>query len=94
MSDDNEIPKSANLGHWSANEFHVTAASWRGEYGESFEVGIRHKTTDKFTLIQSRGWNRRTVITAGLAIATLLDSGLSPDKIGDLFCGPRGTAND
>jgi hypothetical protein len=81
----NDFPKSENVGRWEAKDFWVTAGSWDTGYGPSYEIGIRRKSKfDSFILIQAN-WDKRTVNLAGEAIRMLLDAGLSPSEIKDLF---------
>lgn len=67
---------SENIGRWDAGEYHVTAGIWRtrieGTLFDTFEIGIRHLRTGKFTLLQSSKYNHQSVQEVANAIAHLI----------------------
>ena len=79
-----QIPYSKNVARVESKDYWITAAEWNNTYGSSYEIGIRHKVTDAFELLQS-GWNDRTVRIAALAVATLLDSDLTIQDVRDVL---------
>lgn len=79
-----EYPRSVNVGRSESKEYWITAASWDTGYGPSFEIGIRRKDDRDFTLIQA-GWDEETVKMAMNAVAILLDHGISPSAIREVF---------
>lgn len=68
-------PLSENIGIYEAGEYIVTAAIWRtniqGNLYDTYEIGMREKSTGKFTLLQS-DFNHQTVQEVANAIASLL----------------------
>lgn len=69
-------PKSENIGIYEGGEYLVTAASWSsfvgGHYGTSYEIGIRHKETGQFWLLQSEKYNHQSVQEVANSIGHLL----------------------
>jgi hypothetical protein len=67
---------SENIGRYEAGEYYVTAAIWRtrieGRLYDTYEIGIRHIPTGKFTLLQSEKYNHQSVQEVANAIAHLL----------------------
>ena len=70
---------SENIGRYKAGNYLVTAAIWRPHLAyangqvDTYEIGIREKTTGKFWLFQS-DLNHQTVQEVASAIALLLGS--------------------
>lgn len=52
-SKENQEPKSENIGIYDGGEWIITAASWTSVGWTSYEIGIRHKKTGKFYMIQN-----------------------------------------
>lgn len=77
-----ERPLSENIGKYDAGEYYVTAGIWRTRIEHSlfdtFEIGIRHLPTGKFTLLQSEKYNYQSVQEVANAIAHLLRLSCSP----------------
>jgi hypothetical protein len=71
-----ESKLSENIGKYDAGEYFVTATIWRtniqGLLYDTFEIGIREKTTGKFTLLQNSKWNHQSVQEVANAIAHIL----------------------
>jgi hypothetical protein len=70
-----EVKLSENIGRYEAGEWWVTAGIWRpmgGGFGDSYEIGIRHKASGKFYLLQNRGFNHQSVQDVANAIAMLI----------------------
>jgi hypothetical protein len=65
---------SENIGFYEAGDYVVSAAIWRPTcgFGPSFEIGIRHKITGKFWLLQSALWNHQSVQEMANVVATML----------------------
>lgn len=72
-----ETKLSENIGTYEAGEYIVTAAIWRvfsdvaNGYGDTFEIGIRRKSTGHFWLMQGN-WNHQSVQDVANAVAMLL----------------------
>lgn len=80
-----EYPISKNVGRCEAKHYWITAALWDTGYGPSYEIGIREKAErQNFTLIQGR-WHEHSVLVAARAIGHLLDSGMKPEHIHEVF---------
>ncbi len=78
---DEDIPKSENLMRTEARGYFITAASWSGIYGTSYEIGLREKEGgQKFELLQAN-WKQKGVLVAARAVALLLDAGFSVNEI-------------
>ena len=70
-----EKPLSEKINEYDGGEYWVTAAIWRTRIGhnlyDTFEIGIRHKKSGNFKLLQS-DFNHQTVQEVANAIAHLL----------------------
>lgn len=83
MTNKTEKPLSENIAFYDAGDYTVSAAIWRtmidGSLYDTFEIGIRHKETNKFKLFQD-GFNRVSATEVAKAISHLLATGyFSPD---------------
>lgn len=67
-------PMSENVARYEAGDYFVTAGIWRpiAGFGPSYEIGIRHKLTGKFYLLQNRRFEHQSVQDVANAIAMLL----------------------
>lgn len=78
----NDHKMSENVGRYEAGEYYVTAGTWQPDrdFGPSYEIGIRHKASGKFHLLQNRNFNFQSVQEVANAIAHLIgDAGESYD---------------
>lgn len=75
MSD--QEARSIKLGEFSSSQFNVTAASWansiEGFNYPSYEIGIRDRFNNEFTLLQSDRFSAHTVVGIAKAISILLE---------------------
>lgn len=71
-------PKSENIGRFDGGDYLITAALWENCLGKSYEIGIRHKETNDFTLLQSEKYNHQSVQEVAGAIAHLLQLSKPP----------------
>lgn len=65
---------SENIGFYEAGDYLVSAGIWRpmgGDFGDSHEIGIQHKQTGEFKLLQG-DWTYQSVQEVANAIAHLL----------------------
>lgn len=77
MSD--EYPESKNIRLFEGGDYLLTAASWKTSHGYlSYEIGIRHKETGDFTLIQSEKYNHQSVQEVAGAMAHILQMSKPP----------------
>lgn len=82
---DETTPNSRNIGRAETTHFWITAAEWNGIYGSSYEIGIRNKETNDFTLLQGN-WNEHTVMKTMHAVAATLEmAGLAPSELHEVF---------
>ena len=65
--------ESKKIGEYEAGKYLITAAAWCNFLGEeTYEIGIREKTTNKFYLLQSEKYNYQSVQEVANAIAHLI----------------------
>ncbi len=73
-----EKPLSEKIAEYDGGDYWVTAGIWRTRIEhnlyDTFEIGMRNKKSDEFTLMQS-DWNHQTVQEVANAIAHLLNRG-------------------
>lgn len=76
---------SENIARYDAGKYRVTAGIWRTRIEHSlydtYEIGIRELSTDKFWLLQG-DWNYQTVQEVANAIAHLIGM---PDVSGEHY---------
>lgn len=77
---------SENIGCWDGGKYWVTAGIWRtrieGTLYDTFEIGIRHKETGEFMLLQSSKWDHQSVQEVANAIGHLIGM---PDISGEHY---------
>lgn len=89
-ADDEKL--SENIGRYDAGDYLVTAAIWRtriaGQLLDTFEIGIRDKSSGKFWLLQSEKWEHQSVQEVANAIAMLISDttqNYTPDWCQEFF---------
>lgn len=87
----NEISSEKIDSFYTKGKTHyVTIAKWTGEWGPSYEVGLRDLKTNEFTLAASYLPTEGKARAAGKAIAKLAESGETLDDITAAFPGLLG----
>lgn len=76
-----EENRSINLARLESKEHFITAATWNGIYGTSYEIGVREKHgTGRFDLIQGN-WTEAGVLKAAQTVVLMLDADFSLGQI-------------
>ncbi len=65
----------------------ITVAQWDGEWGISFEVGLRNLNTKEFILAASYLKTKEQALDIAEAIKILLENGWGLNKIDSIFPG-------
>ncbi len=82
-------PGSKSIRKFYAHDkrYFITIVEWNGEYGQSFEVGLRDLKTTEFKLVASYIQNKDKALLIGSAVQTLVENGWTGEEINELFPG-------
>lgn len=74
MSNKLSNPMSEKIGEYDGGEYFITAATWYpiAGFGPQYEIGIRHRVSGEFKLLQNRHFNHQSVQEVANVIAMLL----------------------